>query len=85
MAHYSLYLILLLSINLNQSWLLSQPINLKIPKKSNVENSMYYIQGRAVGEIQIVSSWSHLLKYFDESQILVLQLRGKLQPKVARA
>ena len=41
MAHYSLYLILLLSINLNWRWLLSQPIILKIHEKTDIENWMY--------------------------------------------
>ena len=38
MAHYSLYLILLLSINLSWSWLLYQLIILEIPSKADIKN-----------------------------------------------
>ena len=85
MTHYSLYLVLLLSINLNWRWLLSQPIILKIPEKADVKNWMYYLQGRAVGEIQLVSSWSHSLQHLEGSHIPVLELPWKLQPKVLGA
>ena len=56
MTLYSLYLILLLPIDLSLRWLLHQPIVLKIPKKADVENWMYCLQGRAVGDIQFASS-----------------------------
>ena len=43
---------------------------------------MNCLQGSAVGEIQLVSSWSHSLQHLKRSHILVLELPGKLQPKV---
>ena len=46
---------------------------------------MYYLQGRAVGEVQLVKSWSHSLKHLERSHILVLELLWKLQPKVPGA
>ena len=55
-THCSLYLIFFLSIDLNWRCLLCQPIILEIPKKADMENWMYHLQGRAVGEIQLVSS-----------------------------
>ena len=65
--------------------MLSQPIILKTPEKANVENWMYHLQGRAVGEIQLISSWSHSLQHLKGSHILVLELPWKLQPKVLGA
>ena len=50
-----------------------------------MENWMYCLQGRAVGEIQLVSSWSHSLQHLEGSHIPVLELPGKLQPKVLGA
>ena len=85
MTHYSLSLILLLSINLNWRWLLTQSIILKIPKKAGVENWMYCLQGGAVEEIQLVSSWSHSLQHLEGSHIAVLELPLKLQCKVPGA
>ena len=38
MTHNSLYLVLILSLDLNWRWLLFQPIILKIPEKADVEN-----------------------------------------------
>ena len=46
---------------------------------------MCHLQGRAVGEIQFVSSWSHSLQHLEGSHIPVLELFWKLQPKVTRA
>ena len=46
---------------------------------------MYHLQGRAVGEIQLVSSWSHSLQHLDGSHMPVLELPWKLQPKVLGA
>ena len=46
---------------------------------------MYYLQGRAVEEIQLVSNWSHLLQHLKGSYIPVLELPWKLQPKVPHA
>ena len=46
---------------------------------------MYHLQGRSVGEIQLVSSWPHSLQYLKGSHILVLELPRKLQPKVLGA
>ena len=46
---------------------------------------MYPLQGRAVGEIQLVSSWSHSLQHLEGSHIPVLELPWKLQPKVPGA
>ena len=82
MAHYNLYLILLLSFNLNWRWLLSQPIFLKIPRKADMEIWMYYLQSKAVGEIQLISSWCHSLLHLEGSHILVLELPWKLQPRI---
>ena len=82
MAHYSLYLILLLSIYLNRRWLLFQSITLEIPEKADMENWMYSLQGRAVGEIQPIGSWSHSLQHLEGSHIPILELPWKLQPKV---
>ena len=81
MTHNSLYLVLILSLDLNWRWLLFQPIILKIPEKADMENWMDHLQGRAVGEIQLVSSWSHSLQHLEGSHIPVLELLGKLQPK----
>ena len=78
MTHNSLYLVLLLSLDLNWRWLLSQPIILKIPEKADMENWMYRLQGRIVGEIQLVSSYSHSLQHFKGSHIPVLELPRKL-------
>ena len=58
---------------------------LQIPKKADMENWMYHLQGRAVGEIQLVSSWSHSLQHLEGSHIPVLELPWKLQPKVLGA
>ena len=85
MTHYSLYLLLLLTLDLNQRWLLSQPIIFKILEKADVKNWLYHLQGRAAGEIQLVSSWSHSLQHLEGSHIPVLELPGKLQPKVLGA
>ena len=78
MTHNSLYLVLILSLDLNWRWLLFQPIILRILEKADVENWMDCLQGRAVGEIQLVSSWSHSLQHLEGSYILVLELPGKL-------
>ena len=45
---------------------------------------MYHLQGRAVGEIQVVRSWSYLFQHFKGSHIPVLELFWKLQPKFPR-
>ena len=50
-----------------------------------MENWIYHLQGRAVGEIQPISSWSHSPQHLKGSHVLVLQLPWKLQPKVSRA
>ena len=84
-THYSLYLILLLPIDLNWRWLLPQPIIVKIPKKADIENWMYHFQGRVVGEFHLVSSWSRLLQYLEGSHIPVLEHPWKLQPKLPYA
>ena len=85
MVHYSLYLILLISINFNCSWLPSQLIILKISEKADMKNWIYHLQGRAMGEIQLISSWYHSLQHLKGSHRAVLQLLWKLQPKVPRA
>ena len=82
MTHDSLYLVLLLSLDLNWRWLLFQPIILKIPEKADIKNWMYHLQDRVVGEIQLVSNWSHSLQHLEGSHIPVLVLPEKLQPKV---
>ena len=46
---------------------------------------MYCLQSKAVGDIQLVSSWSQSLEHLKVSRILVLELPGKLQLKVTRA
>ena len=81
-THYSLYFMLLLPIDLNWRWLQPQPIVLKIPERAEVETWMYHLQGRAVEEIQLICSWSHLLQDHKGYHILVLELPWKLQPKV---
>ena len=43
------------------------------------------LKGRAMGEIQIVRSWSHSLQHLEGSHIPVLELPGKLQAKVLGA
>ena len=85
MTHDSLYLVLLLSLNLHWSRLLFQPIILKIFEKANIQNRMYCLQDRAVGEMQLISSLSHSLQHLEGSPIPVLELPGKLQPKVLGA
>ena len=85
MTHNYLYLVLLLYLDLNWRWLLSQAIILKIPEKANMENWIYFFQGGAMGEIQLVSNWSHLLQHLEGSHTPVLALLWKLQPKVLGA
>ena len=46
---------------------------------------MYYLQSRAVVEIQPISNWSHLLQHLKRSHIPVLELPWKLQLKVTCA
>ena len=46
---------------------------------------MYYLQDRAVGEVQLVNNCSHSLKHLERSYILVQELLWKLQPKVPGA
>ena len=62
LAHYSLYIILVLFINLNWRCLISQPIILRIPRKADMKKWMYHLQGRAMGEIQLMISWSYSLQ-----------------------
>ena len=85
MAHYSLYLLLLLSIYLNWRWLLPYLIILKIPNKADMENWMYNLQSGAVVEIQLVSSRSYSLQHLKESHIPVLEIPWKLLPKFSGA
>ena len=85
MTHDSFYFILLLPINLDWRWLLLQPLVLKVPKQADMENKMYHLQGSAVGKIQSVCTWSHLLQHPEVFYILVLELPWKLQPEVPSA
>ena len=61
MTHYGFYIIPLVPIDLNWKRPLPQPIVLRIPKKGDMEYWVYHLQGRAVRDIQLVSSWSYSL------------------------